>query len=159
VLPVFLLPLDLVEFLLLDLPEFLLLVDLFEFWFCRLVGEDIADAPMSENARMAAIANLRMLNSELLDFRGPQGRSVHKVGSCRIHERHMPRAPQVLVYMIRPISAGVKNDGYSEPWRTNRRVEFSTMKWRHRFSNTRGDSASLARRAAGAGKGVRLAPR
>jgi len=94
VVPVFLLPLDRVEFLLLDELEFLLtdvvefllvdlracllLDDLFAFWFCRLldedVVEDIAVAPVRENARIRAIASLCMLNSALLEFRGPQGR-------------------------------------------------------------------------------------
>ena len=102
VVPVFLLPLERVEFLLVDVVEFLLLDglefllldvvefllvdlracllpdDLFAFWFCRLldeaVVEDIAVAPIRENARIRAIASLRMLNSALLEFRGPQGR-------------------------------------------------------------------------------------
>jgi len=77
VVPVFRLPLDLVEFLLLDLPEFLfvpllefLLLALFEFllpefWFCRFSGKDIADAPMTESARTTDITNRRMLNSAL----------------------------------------------------------------------------------------------
>jgi len=94
VVPLFLLPLERVEFLLLDALEFLLLAvlefllvdlrafllldDLFAFWFCRLVDEDVVEdipvAPIIENARITAIANLRMLDSALLEFRGPQGR-------------------------------------------------------------------------------------
>jgi len=68
------LPLDLVEFLLLDFAEFLLPDGLPEFWFCGLIGEHIADAP-SKKARIIDISSLRMLDSALLEFRGPQGRS------------------------------------------------------------------------------------
>jgi hypothetical protein len=94
VVPAFLLPLERVEFLLAEVLEFLLLDvleflfvdlracllldDLFAFCSCRLVDEVVveesADAPISENARITAIANLRMLDSALLEFRGPQGR-------------------------------------------------------------------------------------
>jgi hypothetical protein len=78
--PVFLLPLERVEFLLLAVLEFLLagvfeflvdlracllLDDLFAFCSCRLVDEEIveeiADAPINENIRITAVANLRML--------------------------------------------------------------------------------------------------